>query len=133
MPSNYSFNAFGPAVVNASYTFQDGTFDRLEAAKRLVNRAGFRVTTALLNSLIGATSGSNVTATHKEVSHSSVGRSPLLDRGGKIVAATVTDINRNTTAADVTALKAFLTFTSSVNKAPSPYPTNRNGLNQKQF
>lgn len=130
MSSNYSFNAFGPAVVGASYTFQDGTFDRLEAARRIVNRAGFRASTALLNGLIGAATGSNVTATHKEIAHASAGRSPIGDRGGKIVAGTVTDINRNTAAADVTALKAFL---YNVKTAPSTYPVNRNGLGQKQF
>jgi len=133
MPSNYSFNAFGPAVVNASYSFQSGTFDRLEAIKRVVNRAGFRASTALLNGLIGAATGSNVTATHKEIAHTTGSTSPIGERGGRIVAGTVTDINRNTAAADVTALKAFLTNSAAVAKAPSTYPVNRNGLEQKQF
>lgn len=133
MPDNYSFNAFGAAVSRPSYVFADGTMDRLEAAKRLVNRDGFKVTTALLNALIGAATGSNVTATHRELAYPTPGRSPLLDRGGRIATTVITDINRNTNAADVTALKNFLTASAQTRKAPASYPVNRNGLNQKQF
>lgn len=130
MPNSYSFNAFGPEVTGASYSFADGTLSRLEAIRRVVNRAGFRSTTALLNGLIGATTGSNVTATHKELSYGSIEKSNTPLRGGKIDATTVTDINRNTLAGDVTALKAFL---YDIKTAPATYPANRNGLNQKQF
>lgn len=113
---------------NADYQ-PTGTMPRLNSIRRVVNREAFRPLTALLNGLIGATSGSNVTATHKRIEGTATISGPV-NLGGDRTIETVTDINRNTAASDVTALKAFL---YNIKTAPSPYPTNGNGLNQKQF
>jgi hypothetical protein len=102
---------------------------RLNSIRRVVNREAFRPLTALLNGLIGAATGSNVTATHKRVEAIQNGSGPV-NYGGVRSIETVTDINRNTAAADVTALKDFL---YDIETAPDPYPANGNGLNQKQF
>lgn len=69
--------------------------------KQMINREGHRKFTALFNGLIGAASGSNVTATSKKISQPA----SSADLGGARTIDTVTSINRNTTAADVTALK----------------------------
>lgn len=117
---------FGDPNPNYSPT---GTMPRLNSIRRVVNREGFRTLTALLNGLIGAASGSNVTATRRRVQAIQATSGPENNGGARPVELT-TVINRNTTAADVTALKAFLV---GVTVAPNPYPTNGNGLNQKQF
>jgi hypothetical protein len=57
---------------------------------------------ALAAAAIGATAGSAASATHTRVKNTA-------DNAGKQQLETVTHINRNTTAADVTALKAELT------------------------
>lgn len=106
-----------------------GPMPRLNSIRRVVNREAFRPLTALLNGLIGAATGSNVTATHKRVEAIQNASGPI-NYGGVRTIETKTDINRNTAAADVTALKAFL---YNIVTAPSPYPTNVNNLNQKQF
>jgi hypothetical protein len=129
MASNYSFTTFGPAVT-ANPSIAGDRNPSLNRIRTVVTTPGFRVFKELLDTLIGAAAGDTASATHKEVGYSDPGRSPLLDRGGKIAVSTVTDINRASTAGDVTALKSFLVNVSS---APSSYPTNRNGLNQKQF
>lgn len=102
---------------------------RLNSIRRVVNREGFRVYTALLNGLIGAAAGSNVTATHKRIEAIQNESGPI-NYGGVRTIETKTDINRDTVAGDVTNLKAFL---YDIETAPDPYPSNGNGLNQKQF
>lgn len=113
---------------NANYS-PTGTMPRLNSIRRVVNREAFRPLTALLNGLIGATSGSNVTATHKRIEGTATVSGPINLSGARTI-ETVSDINRNTTAADVTALKEFL---YNVKTAPATYPDNGNGLEQKQF
>lgn len=113
---------------NAAYQ-PSGTMPRLNSIRRVVNREAFRPLTALLNGLIGAATGSNVTATHKRINAIQAVSGPI-NQSGVISIETKTDINRNTAAADVTALKEFL---YNVLTAPSTYPTNLNNLNQKQF
>jgi hypothetical protein len=101
-------------------------------SRQLVNREQYRVLTALFNGLIGAVSGANVTATHARVSP----RNNTLDTpsdnvvGGLRRIDTVTDINRNTTAADVTALKEI---TFAVNRRPSPYVPDLSGNGGRAF
>ena len=78
------------------------------ATRRLVNREEFRAITALFNALIGATTGANVTATHGRLKYLDPVDSTVIGSmmvGGLRPVETITDINRNTTAADVTALK----------------------------
>jgi hypothetical protein len=87
----------------------------------VVNREGFRAVTALFNGLIGATTGSNVTATHKRIAEDN---SSLTRNGGARTIDTVTDINRNTAAADVTALKEMV---YGVSRRPSTYARDLSG------
>lgn len=89
--------------------------------KRLVNRDGFRVITELFDSLIGAASGGTASATHKRIAEAPTG---LGASGGLRTIETVTDINRATTAADITKLKEM---TVGVKTAPTTYPTNLAG------
>lgn len=91
-------------------------------AKRIANREQMRVLTALFGGLIGAASGSNVTATHKRIGASTSDFGP--QDGGRRTIETVTDINRNTTAADITALKEIVT---GVTSRPSTYPRDLSG------
>lgn len=70
--------------------------------KGLINREQFRKWSALYNGLIGAATGSNVTATHKRIAQGDPTNQTM---GGLRTIETITDINRNTAAADVTALK----------------------------
>ena len=76
--------------------------------RHMMNKQGFRTIKELFDTLIGATSGATATASYSRVKDEvgAVG-------GGLRVIETVTDINRATTAADITALKEF---TSAVPK-----------------
>ena len=96
--------------------------------KRVVNREGFRQAQALFNALIGAATGGTATATHKRVGQPtdlSVGSS-----GGARGIDTVTDINRVTTAADVTALKEMV---YGVKTRPITYPKDLSGNGGPSF
>lgn len=111
----------GSGLVSGSYSLLINKPPRRYAAKRIVNREQFRVLTALFNGLIGAASGSNVTATHKRIQAQTT--LPLGNIGGLRTIETVTDINRNTAAADVTALKEIM---YNVKTRPS-YPKDLSG------
>lgn len=114
MPYNADF--WGPNP--NSYAPVSGKMPARDRVQRLVNREGFRQYTALFNALIGAATGSNVTATHRRIAHVNDGG------GGVRTLETVTDINRNTTAADVTSLKEVVT---GVTARPIPYPKDLSG------
>jgi hypothetical protein len=91
---------------------------RRYAIKRVVNRDGFRAMTELFDSLIGAATGGTAAASHARVGHNEDGKDL-----GKPIIETVVDINRATTAADVTALKEMV---FNVKTAPA-YPADRSG------
>lgn len=82
-----------------------------------------RVTRELLDTVLGAAAGSAASATHARVEGDRDPGNPVVN-GGQVDIETVTDISRNSTAADVTALKAELV---NVNKQPSSYPTDASG------
>jgi len=88
---------------------------------QLYDKQQMREQKALLNGLIGAASGSNVTATFKRVQAPSgpSGATPAVtgigDLGGLVPIETVTVINRNTTATDVSYLKNLVDGTMSPN------------------
>lgn len=67
----------------------------------------YRVFRGLMQGLIGATSGSNVTVTHSRETATQA-LSSITTYGGLLPIETVTDINRNTTATDVSNLKAAI-------------------------
>lgn len=114
---------------NAPYNFMSGQVRSNSAnfISKFVKKASNRDVIAALAGLIGAASGSNVTKTHKQVS-SPVGpdattpvASGLTGLGGLRTIDTITDINRNTTAADVTELKKW--FSDALLEAGITYPT----------
>jgi len=91
--------------------------------RRVVNRDGFRAFTELFDSLIGAAVGGTAAATHKRVEGFTPDPAGPVG-GGLRTVETVTDINRATTADDVTALKEMV---FNVLRAPASYPTNLAG------
>lgn len=91
--------------------------------KRVINREQFRVITELFDTLIGATSGGTASATHKRVKGEVSVPTALGQMGGARTIETVTDINRASTAADVTALKEM---TFNVKTRPT-YPRDLSG------
>lgn len=97
---------------------------RRNGIKRLMNREGFRAVTELFDSLIGAAAGDAASASHKRVGHFSLGAG---SEGGLRTVDIVTDINRNTTASDVAALKEM---TFGVKTAPT-YPARNQVINPR--
>ena len=93
------------AGVPGGYSLLVNKNPRRTALRRFVNRESERVGAALFNALIGATTGANVTATHKRLAGETVTPVGPAQMGGLRTIETKTDINRNTTAADVTVLK----------------------------
>jgi len=118
MPAVTYSDFWGPNV--GAYSMIDGRMPRRDRIQRVVNRDGFRTFTALFNGLIGAATGSNVTATHRRVQALNNNN----ELGGLRTVEVVTDINRNTAAADVTALKEMV---YDVKTRPAPYPADRSG------
>ncbi|MCA2510533.1 MAG: hypothetical protein IM561_09135 [Microcystis sp. M60BS1] len=97
---------------------------RRNSIKRSMNRESFRVLTALFNALIGAAAG----VASGNIQHRRIGVTTNLNAGsiqelgmlgGLRQIDVVTDINRNTTAADVTTLKEMV---ANVKVAPTTYP-----------
>jgi hypothetical protein len=117
-----SWAGFWGTGVNA-YSLLRNKNPRRYAIKRVVNRDSFRVMTALSNALIGAASGSATGA----ITFKRINPGTPLDAatfGGRRTIDTVSIINRNTTAADVTALKEML---YNVKTRPAPYVRDLSG------
>jgi hypothetical protein len=108
-------------TINNSYSLLLNKMPRRNSIKRVVNRDGFRILTELFDTLIGAAAGGTALATHKRISAlPGVG---AYDNGIRAV-ETVTDINRASTAADITALKEMV---FAVSARPSTYPRDLSG------
>lgn len=94
---------------------------------RIFKRNGYRGLSGLMNGLIGAATGSNVTVTYRQISAPNGPEAPtpvvtsITDFGGNRTIDTTTDINRNTTAADVTWLKKY--FNNLLLESGITYPT----------
>lgn len=81
---------------------------------RLLNLGQNKRDRALLNALVGAAPGGTATATQTRIAHN------RLELGGKRTMETETFVNRATTSADVTDLKAkLLTYNSRANLYPT--------------
>lgn len=107
----------------ANYTLLNDKNPIRGRAKSIVLRGSFRKTRELLDTLIGAASGNAASATHKQVLTQSETPIGIAALGGLRTAETVTDVSRNTTAADITDLKTFL-----VNVSHKPtYPRDLSG------
>lgn len=101
------------------------TYNRIPMQQRYrqyANEFGLDETTALLNVLIGAVAGTTATKSRARVK----GTGAITDIGqsGKIGIETFTPINRASTAADVTALKALF---AGVRRAPTVYAKDLSG------
>ena len=76
--------------------------------RRFANDEQFRATGELFDTLIGATAGGTALATSRKVAAEAVTPTQLGQMGGARAIETRTHINRATTAADVTELKAHV-------------------------
>lgn len=122
MPSWSGFWGDGVGSSGA-YTLLDGKMPRREWLRRTANMEGFRANAGLFSALIGAATGGTATFTRKRTT-ALVPLGGLGSAGGIMPVETVTDINRVTTAADVTALKEMLV---GVKTAPTSYPRDVSG------
>lgn len=123
MPAT-TYSGFWGANTN-DYSLLVNKMPRRYAIKRVVNRDGFRALSELFDTLIGVAPGSTALATHTRIGSASVINTTgnaVLDPGRPVI-ETVTDINRASTAADVTALKEMV---FGVSTRPS-YPADRSG------
>ena len=114
------------AMITAAQNGARNPQDNLLA--RVLKRNGYRGLNALFVELIGASTGGTATATHKQVgapanatANTTPGVSSVGDFGGNRVVETVTDVNRATTAADVTWLEKY--FNNKLLEAGITYPT----------
>jgi len=96
----------------AAYTPIQNRVPRRNGIKRLMNRSQYRAISELFDTLIGAASGAAASKTHAQVA----GQVPFQDGGGARPIETITDISRNSTAADITLLKEM---TVSVRSRPA--------------
>jgi hypothetical protein len=76
-------------------------------AQLLLHR-GLRRDASLIMTLLGAAPGATATSSYTRVKAPNTGPSDIMKNGGKVVTETFIEINRATTAADVTELKTFM-------------------------
>jgi hypothetical protein len=76
-------------------------------AQLLLHR-GMRRDASLIMTLLGAAPGTTATSSYTRVKAPNTGPSDIMKNGGKVVTETFVEINRATTAADVTELKTFM-------------------------
>jgi hypothetical protein len=76
-------------------------------AQLLLHR-GMRRDASLIMSLLGAAPGAAATSSYTRVKAPNTGPSDIMKNGGKVPTETFVEINRATTAADVTELKTFM-------------------------
>ena len=84
-----------------TYTPIQNRVPRRNGIKRLMNRSQYRAISELFDTLIGAASGNAASASHAQIK----GQVPFEDGGGARPIETISDISRNSTAADITMLK----------------------------
>lgn len=111
-----------PSASGGQVSFNGMTQEDDIIAKQLFSGMN-RVTRRLLNALIGATSGGTATETRTRTTAVQANNDAFC-YGGIIAVETINLINRATTAADITNLKAV------INRVPYPasYPTDVSGV-----
>lgn len=97
---------------------------RRNGIRRTMNREGFRVVTELFDTLIGAAAGGAAFASHKRIAGETSTPTVLGSMGGARTMETITDINRASTAADVTMLKEMV---FGVKTRPATYARDLSG------
>lgn len=96
--------------------------------KRTMNREQMKVFSELADTLIGIVAGSTALATKGQVKHTLSNTEPVGPNSTQIETATL--INRATTGADSSALRAVL---CNVRRSPSPYARDLSGNGGPQF
>lgn len=107
-----------------TYTLQNDKMPMRSQARRIVLKPGFRKLRELADTCIGAAAGSAASATFKQIAEDS-GKG-----GGNRTIDTVTVISRNSTSADITALKEIL---FNVSRRPAAYPADASGNGGRAF
>ncbi len=96
-------------VYNTDYAFTDA---RIAPFERIINKMvrsmGHEGFVELIDTVVGASAGSAALKTHSQLKAKEDGPSEGYGYGGKRTIETVTVINRNSTSADVTAIKNML-------------------------
>ena len=112
------------AGVPAGHSLLVDKMPRRNSIRRVVNREGFRKFTELFDTLIGAASGGAALATHKRREAQTSTPTSIGQIGGVVTIETVTDINRVSTAADITKLKEMV---FNVKTRPTSYVRDLSG------
>lgn len=103
-----------------TYTPIQNRVPRRNQIKRLMNRSQWRAVSELFDTLIGAASGGTASISHAQIAAPGVSK----QEGGARAIETISDINRATTAADITFLKEMV---FAVKSKPTPYPKDLSG------
>ena len=117
------------AIASNGNTFEQNNRTRTNLTKLISKDRGTRKLMSLMKALNGVAPGATATMTYKDIDGLPANGNPL-SNGGKRVIATNNDVNRVTTAADVTLINGILDKTF----APNPYPVDksRNGGGNKR-
>lgn len=107
-----------------SYAAVDGLLPTRNRLRSLALRSGFRKYSGLFKALIGAASGGTALKTHSQIAADANVGDPASGGGSRTIEV-ITDVNRVTTAGDITALKLLLTDT--VRFMPNPYVVDLSG------
>lgn len=110
------------ALVSNGNTFEQNNRTRITLTKLLSKDRGTRKLMSLMKALNGVAPGATATATYKEVEALNGVGNPIVNGGVRNI-VTDNDVNRVTTAADVTLINGI--FDKLFN--PSPYPTDKAG------
>jgi hypothetical protein len=125
-PSRIAFTGYSPTLgggdaatpSTSGYVYANGLFDQdSDLARILRNGGASAAVNRIVYALLGAAAGSNATKTKPQVQH--VTGAP----GGLVPIETITLVNRNTTAADLVAVKALFDRTVF----PSTYAVDAGG------
>lgn len=95
---------------NDTYAFKDGNHPMEKAVKRIMRRRGMGSTQQLMVALLGAAAGGTASKTYNRVDANGTASAvtSVGSMGGQRTIVTRTQINRATTAADVTRLKNLI-------------------------
>lgn len=110
------------ALASNGNTFEQNNRVRNTLTKLLSKDRGTRKLMSLMKALNGVVPGATATATHKEVEALTGVGNPIVNGGVRNI-VTDNDVNRVTTAADVTLINGIFDKLYY----PSPYPTDKSG------
>lgn len=108
-----------PAGQGGPYAIYGNRYHLEQQLARALGKTGFRGHRRILYALLGQATGNAAAETYKRIS-APAGITEASAHGGARVIDTITVINRNTTAADLTYAQALLNRV--YNQAPTSYP-----------